>query len=184
MEYEGIGDRYQQITKYARGSMPRHSLDWSAQPSLQKEYADAITTIELPPPVTTGGPPSWDVIRVRRSLRSYTREPIAVEELSQLLWATQGTTLEASGYKFRAAPSAGALYPVETYLVVNRLPGEMPAPLVAAIEKTGLALISTIPSDPAMTEFEFSGRPLVELPTETPVYQAVQKMAEQILEAG
>jgi SagB-type dehydrogenase family enzyme len=46
---------------------------------------------------------------------------MSMEELSQLLWATQGTTLEASGYKFRAAPSAGALYPVETYLVVNRV---------------------------------------------------------------
>ena len=56
-----------------------------------------------------------------------------------------------------------------TYLVVNRLLDEMPAPLADAIEKTGLTLLGTIPNDPAATEFEFSGRPLVELPTGTPV---------------
>lgn len=70
-----------------------------------------------------------------------------------------------------------------TYLVVNRLPGEMPAPLAKAIEETGLALLGTIPNDPAATEFEFSGRPLVELPTETPAYQAVQEVAGRILES-
>lgn len=121
MEYEGIGEKYQHLTKYARASMPRHGLDWSVRPSLQKQYPDAIKTVGLLPPETTGGPPSWDVIRVRRSLRSYTHEPVTMQELSQLLWATQGTTLEMSGYKFRAAPSAGALYPVETYLVINRV---------------------------------------------------------------
>ena len=71
-----------------------------------------------------------------------------------------------------------------TYLVVNRLLDEMPAPLADAIEKTGLTLLGTIPNDPAATEFEFSGSPLVELPTGTPVYQAIQQMAGRILETG
>jgi SagB-type dehydrogenase family enzyme len=123
MDYEGIGDTYQQITKYARNAMPRHRLNWSAQPALQKSYPKAKKTVAPTPPQTSGGPPVWDVIRARRSLRSYTREPISMEELSQLLWATQGTTLEVSGYKFRSSPSAGALYPVETYVVVNRANG-------------------------------------------------------------
>jgi CO dehydrogenase maturation factor len=68
------------------------------------------------------------------------------------------------------------------YLVVNRLRNdEMPAPLAKAIEQTGLNLIGTVPDDAAMAEFEFSGRPLVELPTETTVYQAVQRIARDIL---
>ena len=68
------------------------------------------------------------------------------------------------------------------YLVVNRLRNdEMPAPLADAIEKTGLNLIGTVPDDAAMAELEFSGRPLVELPTETTVYQAVQRIARDIL---
>jgi CO dehydrogenase maturation factor len=68
-----------------------------------------------------------------------------------------------------------------TYLVVNRLSGEMPAPLAETIEKTGLTLIGTAPNDPAMAEFEFSGRPLVELPADTAVYQAVSNIAQSIL---
>jgi len=44
-----------------------------------------------------------------------------------------------------------------------------------------LELIGTVPEDPAMMDFEFSGRPLVELPAETAVYQAVRKIARQVL---
>ena len=45
------------------------------------------------------------------------------DELAALLWATQGITYASRGYALRAAPSAGALYPVETYLAVNRVEG-------------------------------------------------------------
>ena len=70
------------------------------------------------------------------------------------------------------------------YLIVNRLRGEMPAPLTQAIERTGLELLSTVPDDPEMAEFEFTGRPLVELPAETAVYQAVREAARRILVGG
>jgi SagB-type dehydrogenase family enzyme len=52
----------------------------------------------------------------RRSIRTYKREALTLEEVSQLLWAAQGTT---SGRGFRTAPSASALYPLETYIVVG-----------------------------------------------------------------
>ena len=68
-----------------------------------------------------------------------------------------------------------------TYLVVNRLRGEMPAPLAQTIEQAELELIGTVPEDPAMPDFEFAGRPLVELPAETVVYQAVRDIAQRIL---
>ncbi|OQY23627.1 MAG: hypothetical protein B6I34_04465 [Anaerolineaceae bacterium 4572_32.1] len=67
-----------------------------------------------------------------------------------------------------------------TYLIVNRLRGEMPDPLAQAIEQTGLKLIGTVPEDAAMAEFEFTGRPLIELPAETSVYQAVHEIAGQV----
>jgi SagB-type dehydrogenase family enzyme len=44
-----------------------------------------------------------------------------MDDLATLLWATQGITLSAQGYQFRTTPSAGALYPVETYLSVHRV---------------------------------------------------------------
>jgi CO dehydrogenase maturation factor len=68
------------------------------------------------------------------------------------------------------------------YLIVNRLQGEMPEPLARVIEETGLELLSTVPDDPAMAEFEFTGQPLVGLPADTAVYQAVREIAEEILE--
>jgi len=67
------------------------------------------------------------------------------------------------------------------YLVVNRLRGEMPAPLAEAVAQTGLELLGTVPEDAAMAEFEFTGRPLVELPAETAVYRAVREIAERAI---
>jgi CO dehydrogenase maturation factor len=70
------------------------------------------------------------------------------------------------------------------YLVVNRVQqeaGRLPEPLADAIARSGLELIGTVPEDPAMPEFELSGRPLVELPAETAVYQAVQGIAERVI---
>ena len=67
------------------------------------------------------------------------------------------------------------------YLIVNRLRGEMPAPLIQAVEQKGLDLLGTVSDDPAMAEFEFTGRPLVELPEETAVYQSVRGLARKIL---
>ncbi len=55
----------------------------------------------------------------RRSIREYTDEPLPLEKISQLLWAAQGITDEPRG--FRTAPSAGALYPLETYLIINEV---------------------------------------------------------------
>jgi SagB-type dehydrogenase family enzyme len=52
----------------------------------------------------------------RRSIRSYTGQPLTLQEVSQLLWAAQGIT-DPGG--LRTAPSAGALYPLEVYVVVG-----------------------------------------------------------------
>jgi len=54
----------------------------------------------------------------RRSVREYAKLPLTLEDVSQLLWATQGITTEWGG---RTAPSAGALYPLEVYLVVGNV---------------------------------------------------------------
>ncbi len=70
------------------------------------------------------------------------------------------------------------------YLVVNRLRGEMPAPLAEAIVRIGMELLGTVPEDPAMAEFEFTGRPLVELPAKAAVYQAVREIARRTLVDG
>jgi CO dehydrogenase maturation factor len=68
------------------------------------------------------------------------------------------------------------------YLVVNRLRDDMPAPLTQAVEQSGLDLLGTVPDDAEMAEFEFTGRPLVELPAETAVYKAVRDIAQRVFD--
>jgi CO dehydrogenase maturation factor len=71
------------------------------------------------------------------------------------------------------------------YLVVNRLwSEEMPAPLVDAVKAVGAELVGTIPNDPLMAEYDLAGRPLVQLPADAPVVQAVYRIAERILSNG
>lgn len=67
------------------------------------------------------------------------------------------------------------------YLIVNRLSGEMPPPLKAAIESLGMPLLGVVPENSQLMDFEFSGRPLVELGDESPVYQNVAEMMGNIL---
>jgi SagB-type dehydrogenase family enzyme len=56
-------------------------------------------------------------------MRRFRDAPLQETALSQLLWAAQGITRADQGFRFRTAPSAGALYPVETYLVVHAVEG-------------------------------------------------------------
>jgi CO dehydrogenase maturation factor len=67
------------------------------------------------------------------------------------------------------------------WLIVNRLHGEMPAELKAFTDKLDVPLLGAIPADEELAEFEFSGKPLVEVGDESPVYRAVGKMMRKVL---
>ena len=117
-----IGDRFQQELKYRRGHLPGGRLDWSSKPKVYRNYPGA-PKVPLPEPAMKGGKPLWDVVQARRSVRRYQDSPLSLLELSQLLWASQGITNHRPNVELRAAPSAGALYPVETYLAVHSAVG-------------------------------------------------------------
>lgn len=70
--------------------------------------------IDLPEPSTDGTLAVERAISQRRSVRKYSSEPLSLSDLSQIMWAAQGIT--GSGGK-RSAPSAGALYPLELYVI-------------------------------------------------------------------
>ncbi len=70
----------------------------------------------------------------------------------------------------------------KAYLILNRLNSEaIPAPLQERIDALDIPLLGTVPSSPALAEFEFSGRPLVEMGDDSPVYQAVAAMMQTAL---
>lgn len=116
----GIGDRFQIETRYHRDRLPGGTLDWNSKPETFKRYPEA-PRFSLPAPETRGGGPLWDMLARRRSVREFETRPMPERLVSQVLWAAQGITAERFGFSFRTTPSAGALYPVETYLVANHL---------------------------------------------------------------
>lgn len=75
--------------------------------------------IKLPEPKYDGNTSVEQALFKRRSVRAYKNEPLALADVSQLLWAAQGITDSRNG--FRTAPSAGALYPLEVYVVVSNV---------------------------------------------------------------
>ncbi len=77
--------------------------------------------IKLPKPKEKGLTSIEETLNRRRSVRDYKKGPLGLEEISQLLWAASGKNL----YR-RTAPSAGATYPLETYLVVGEVEGLEP----------------------------------------------------------
>lgn len=70
-----------------------------------------------------------------------------------------------------------------TYLVVNRVMGEMPPPLRAKAETLGAPLLAVLPYDPLLVEFDGQGRPLVELPDDAAISRAVAGVASRLLAA-
>jgi SagB-type dehydrogenase family enzyme len=62
-----------------------------------------------------------EILRSRRSIRFFKKQPISLSSLGYLLWASTGIQRIEQNYEFRTAPSAGALYPIETYLVINNI---------------------------------------------------------------
>jgi SagB-type dehydrogenase family enzyme len=99
-------------------------------PPIQKPYPkDAqLVDLVLPEDFILGQMPVIDAIRDRRSRRKFTDESLSLEELSFLLWSTQGVQkLVRDGLiTLRTVPSGGGMHPFETYLLVNRVDGVSP----------------------------------------------------------
>ena len=74
--------------------------------------------IELVPPRSESSVSLEAALQKRRSIRSFKDKPVSLAAVSQLLWAAQGIT---GPNGFRTAPSAGALYPLEIYVVGGKI---------------------------------------------------------------
>ena len=82
--------------------------------------SQAGPTIRLPAPAARGAMSVEEALHVRRSVRALRDEELPLAQLAQLLWAAQGIT-DPEGH--RTAPSAGARYPLEIYVVAGRVSG-------------------------------------------------------------
>ncbi len=79
-------------------------------------YAEEM--IKLPKPKEKGLISLEETIKKRRSERNFLKKDLTLEQIGQLLWSSQGITDERGS--FRSAPSAGATYPLEIYLVTSQ----------------------------------------------------------------
>jgi SagB-type dehydrogenase family enzyme len=91
-------------------------LSLSLTPALGVNGMERDHDIELPEPSVAGEVSLEAAIRERRSVREFSTRSLSLADVAQLLWSAQGVTSRDGG---RAAPSAGALYPLELYLVAG-----------------------------------------------------------------
>ncbi|MFH1038459.1 MAG: SagB/ThcOx family dehydrogenase [PVC group bacterium] len=84
---------------------------------------ETTSRISLPPPVLEGTVSLEEVIHSRRSVRSFQDRPLTLPEISQLLWAAGGKTIDGLTGATRSCPSAGGIYPLFVYLVAGRVAG-------------------------------------------------------------
>jgi SagB-type dehydrogenase family enzyme len=93
---------------------PSRAQTSQAPSRAQRSQARYGSPVPLPSPAATGPVSLESAIGKRRSLRAFRPDPLPMDTIGQLLWAGQGLT---SPDGKRAAPSAGALYPLELYVV-------------------------------------------------------------------
>ncbi len=72
--------------------------------------------VELPKPRFKGNISVEEAILLRRSVRRFSSKKLSLDQISQILWSAQGITRKNF---FRTVPSAGALYPIEIYAVLE-----------------------------------------------------------------
>ncbi|MCL5773264.1 MAG: SagB/ThcOx family dehydrogenase [Firmicutes bacterium] len=117
------GEDFQESTKYIRGKPLPGRMIQSGEPDAFKIYKSCIGVIKLPEPDREGGNSLRSVLNRRRTRRKFSSMPLTLPELSNLLWCHQGLNLNRVGIPLRTAPSAGALFPTETYIIVNNVEG-------------------------------------------------------------
>ncbi len=124
----------------------------------------------LPPPRPVGPLSLEETLRSRRSIRSFTTEPLTRAEIGQLLWAGQGLT-DAAGH--RGAPSAGATAPLELHIVtIDGLARYVP-------NGHGLLFRGTTDLRPALRQAALDQAPITEAPLVIVISAVLERTAER-----
>ncbi len=125
---EGIGRQFMLETQY-RYMPPSAQSQGLPQPPLELPYDVTQRPVDLPAPDALALDPLdlRDLITRRATLRNYAPATVSLEELSLLLWCTQGVKAHRGSYAtLRTVPSAGARHAFETLLLVNQVDGLEP----------------------------------------------------------
>jgi SagB-type dehydrogenase family enzyme len=122
---EGTGREFMRRTSFEY-LQPSDQMMGMAQPPLEVAYKKQGRVIDLVPSasIRVGDITLREAIEQRESVRKYTDTPLALDELSFLLWSTQGVKRTMRDlFTFRTVPSAGARHCLETYILANNVEG-------------------------------------------------------------
>jgi SagB-type dehydrogenase family enzyme len=122
-----IGQEFMEKTKYQYLGESDQNKGLPQPPLAQG--AEGLPTIDLPRPenIQVKSLDLTEAINQRKSLRKYAEQPLSLEELSYLLWCTQGVKQVTNRpATLRTVPSGGSRHPFETYLLINRVEGLQP----------------------------------------------------------
>ncbi|MCK8825414.1 SagB/ThcOx family dehydrogenase [Fuchsiella alkaliacetigena] len=123
---EEIGRQFIERTKI-QYAQPTGQMQGEPQPPVERSYDSQAELIELPQPqeidLNLADISLQEAIELRRSRRSYSEQSLSKEELSYLLWNTQGVSKTTRNVTLRTVPSAGARHALETYLLINNVEG-------------------------------------------------------------
>ncbi|AKB86063.1 SagB/ThcOx family dehydrogenase [Methanococcoides methylutens] len=122
---EETGREFMENTRFQCLGRSDQSLGYP-YPPLEKGYDEENVLIDLPDPaqINVNDISLREAIEKRSSIRKYSREPLSLEELSYLLWCTQGVKkVIHNAATFRTVPSAGARHALETYILANNVEG-------------------------------------------------------------
>ena len=122
-----VGDAFLEGTKY-QNMGPSDQKQGVAQPPLHSILRDGRRVpMPVPQGLGLGNMGIREAIETRRSFRNYAEAPLSMEELSFLLWCSQGVKPESTDkHTLRTVPSAGARHAFETLLLINRVEGLEP----------------------------------------------------------
>jgi SagB-type dehydrogenase family enzyme len=125
---ESYGEKFMRETCYENLAKSAQEMGLP-QPPLELPWDEQAELIPLPEP-TKIRVPACDLrkaIEERKTFRAYSDQLLSLEELSYLLWCTQGVKSRSERpVLMRTVPSAGARHPFETYLLINRVDGLEP----------------------------------------------------------
>ncbi len=122
--HKSKGWQYIQDTKFAPETLGQLDRPEIMPAKSWLKTCDNAPKVALPRQFAYEDANLWQALSKRRSRRDYDQQaPVTLEQLGLILWAAQGLTAQKGPYYLRNAPSAGALYPIETYICVERLTG-------------------------------------------------------------
>lgn len=120
------GQDFFELTKYPHLSESDQARDLPCPALETPEPSAQLINLPAPESLTLTEISVQTAINNRRSQRKFSPSPLTLEELTWLLWATQGVQEKLPFSSLRTVPSAGARHPFETYLAVTNVSGLKP----------------------------------------------------------